>query len=84
MHHSKNFSNYSTQKKIFLIVALIGKFVVFGALYGGLIFFLKDRISPTMLLLLTHVILFAGVGAVIFIHKHKNRRHEEECNCEVK
>ncbi len=84
MHHSKSFSSYSTQKKTFLIVVLIGKFVIFGALFAGLVFFLKDRVSPTTLLLLTHVILFAGVGAVIFFHKRKNHKHEEECNCEVK
>lgn len=84
MHHSKNFSNYSTQKKTFLIAVLIGKFVLFGAVFGGLVFFLKDLVSPAILLLLTHVILFAGVGAVILIHKHKNRKLEEECDCEVK
>ena len=85
MHHSKNFSNYSTQKKTFLIVALIGKFVVFGTVLAGLAFFLKDSTSPTMLLLLMHIILFACVGTVIFFHKRKkNHEHEEECNCEVK
>ena len=85
MHHSKNFSNYSTQKKTFLIVALIGKFVVFGAVLAGLAFFLKDRASPVTLLLLMHVILFAYVGAFIFFHKRKkSHEHEEGCNCEVK
>ena len=83
MHHSKNFSNYSTQKKTFLIVALIGKFVVFGAVFAGLVFFLKGRISPMILLLVMHVILFACIGAVIFFHKRK-KDYEEECNCEVK
>ncbi len=84
MHHSKNFSNYSTQKKTFLVVALIGKFAVFAALFAALVFFLKDSVSSAMLLILTHLILFAGVGAVVLIHKLKNRKHEEECNCEVK
>ena len=84
MHHSKNFSNYSTQKKTFLIVALIGKFVVFGAVLAGLIFFLKDHMSPVILRLLMHIILFASVCAIIFIHKRKSHQHEEECNCEVK
>jgi hypothetical protein len=83
MHHSKNFSKYSTQKKISLITLLIGKFVIFGAVFAGLIFVLKDYTSPTVLLVLTHVILLAGAIAVFFIHKHKSRQ-EEDCNCEVK
>ncbi len=84
MHHSKNFSNYSTQKKTFLIVALIGKFLVFGILFAGLVFFLKDRTSPMILLLFMHLILMVGIATVIFVHKRRNHKHEEECNCEIK
>ena len=84
MHHTKNFSKYSTQKKTWLVIALIGKFAVFGAVFAGLVFFLKDYTSPTVLLAVSHLLLLAGVVAVFFVHKHKNRISEEECNCEVK
>jgi hypothetical protein len=84
MHHSKNFSNYPVQKKAWLIVALVGKFAVFGAVFTGLLFFLKDYTSTTMLLAISHLIVLAGLLAVFFIHKHKSRADEEECNCEVK
>ncbi len=85
MHHTKNFLNYSTQKKIWLILALIGKFAIFGAVFAGLMFLLKDYASPAVLLVSAHIFLFACVIAVIFIHKHKSQHaHEEECDCEVK
>lgn len=84
MHHSKNFSNYSTQKKTWLIVALIGKFIVLGAVFAGLGYLLKDHVSSALLLILMHVVLFAVVAMVIFVHKRKSHQREEECNCEVK
>lgn len=82
MHHTKNFSKYPARKKMWLIVALIGKFVVFGAVFSGLVFLLKDYTSPAVLLGLVHVTLLACVIAFFFIHKRK--KHEEECECEVK
>lgn len=81
MHHTKNFSKYPIQKKVRLILALIAKFAAFGAVFAGLIYFLKDYTSPAALLVLMHVILLACVLAFYFVHTHKS--HEEECDCEV-
>lgn len=84
MHHSKSFSSYSTQKKTWLIAALIGKFIILGTVLAGLGYLLKGLVSPTLLLGIMHVIIFAVVATVILVHKRKNHQHEEECNCEVK
>ncbi len=81
MHHTKNFSKYPTRKKIWLVSALIGKFIVFAAVFAGLSRLLRDYTSPGISLALTHVILFACVLAVFLVHKRKNR---EDCDCEVK
>ncbi len=78
MHHTKDFSKYSTRKKMWLIAALIGKFAVFGAIFAGLIFLLKNYISPVVLLVLAHVILFTCVIVFLVIHKHKFGGHDHD------
>lgn len=82
MHHTKEFSKYSTQKKMWLIVAIIAKFVVFLVVFAGLVFLLRDYTSPLMLIILVHVILFACLFVFLFIHKNKalgSHEHTDEC-----
>ncbi len=70
MHHLKQFSDYSNQKKTRLIIAIIAKFAFFGGVFTGLMFLLKDYFSTGVLIALTHIILFSCLVAFLFIHKH--------------
>lgn len=71
MHHLKKFSGYTPEKKTKLIVALVIKFVIFGTVFGGLMFFLKDYVSTMVLLAVAHFIVFTVALAVFFVHTHK-------------
>ena len=85
MHHTKEFKTYSAEKKTRLIIALIIKLVVFGAVFAGLYFLLKNYISPAPLFGLLHILVLACVLGFLFIHKRKDKHtHDQECNCEVK
>lgn len=82
MHHIKKFSKYPTRKKIAIVVALIYKFVLFGLVFAGLAFSLKNYLSSGILMILVHVILLGCIFIFFIIHKHKNKDHEDNCKCE--
>jgi hypothetical protein len=76
MHHLKQFPNYPTQKKVHLVIALLIKFVVFGAVFAGLIFLLKGVVSTGVLIALTHLIVFACVIVFLLMHKRLSHSHD--------
>ncbi len=73
MHHTKEFTKYSFQKKTWLIVALMIKVVILGTAFAGLFFLLKNYISPVFLFVFLHIILLACL--LIFLYMHKRKSH---------
>ncbi len=71
MHHLKKWPTYSSEKKTKLITFLVLKFVVFGLVLAGLMFLLKDTVSPAVLIGIAHVIIFAAVVAIFLVHTHR-------------
>ena len=85
MHHTKNFSEYSMQKKTRLIILLAIKFVIVIAVIVGLKSFLETfTASPIIVFGIPHLLLLAGVIGYFFIHKrlaHATLVHDSECTC---
>jgi len=73
MHHTKEFAEYSLKKKTKLIVALIFKIAIFGTLFAGLFFLLRNYISPVLSFVFLHLILLACLVMFFYLQKHKNR-----------
>lgn len=81
MHHTKEFTKYSFQKKTWLIVALMIKIIVFGTLFIGVFFLLKNYISPILLFVFLHIILLACLLIFLYVHKlksHGSHDHESQ------
>lgn len=71
MHHLQKFSDYTPEKKKKLIIALVIKFAVFGAVFAGLMFFLKNSVSTLMLIAIAHIIVFTAALLVFLVHTRK-------------
>ena len=71
MHHTKEFTKYSFQKKTQLVIALVFKAVILGTAFTGLFFLLKNYMSPVLSFVFLHIILLSCILIFLYIHKQK-------------